>query len=66
MLEPDRLYTVDELATVLHVHPQTVYRWLREGKVRRAVRPGRKVLLLGKDILTAGDDLKDAQECPAS
>lgn len=51
MLEADRLYTVDELAAILRVHPQTVYRWLREGRIRRAVRPGRKILVLGRELL---------------
>ena len=51
-IEPGRLYAVDELADILHLHPQTVYRWLREGKIKRApVKSGRRVLILGREVL---------------
>jgi excisionase family DNA binding protein len=29
----DQLYTVDEVADRLHVHPETVRRWLRSGRL---------------------------------
>lgn len=37
-----RLYTADELAEALQIHPRTVYRLGREGKLKR-VRVGRSV-----------------------
>ena len=37
-----RLYTACELAEILQVHPRTIYRLGREGKLKR-VRVGRSV-----------------------
>ena len=34
MPEPERLLTTEEIAAILSVHPRTVMRWLREGKLK--------------------------------
>ena len=47
---PDRLYTRDEVARLMHVTPRTVSRWLHAGKLT-AYGPGRRPLFLGRDIL---------------
>ena len=36
----DRLYRLKEAAEILGVHPQTLQRWCREGKVRFVKTPG--------------------------
>jgi excisionase family DNA binding protein len=36
--------TRDEVADLLHVDPQTVSRWLREGKLPQPLRIGRQML----------------------
>lgn len=52
MIEPDKLYTVDELADLLHLHPQTIYKKLRTGEIKRApVKTGRRVLIYGCEVL---------------
>lgn len=33
LAEPERLFTVEELSERLHVHPQTVRTWIREGDI---------------------------------
>lgn len=38
----ERCYTVREFAGVLHVHPRTVYRMIRSGRLA-AVRAGRSI-----------------------
>lgn len=39
-MEPD--LTVEELAEYFRVHPESVRRWLREGKFPHAYRPSRR------------------------
>jgi excisionase family DNA binding protein len=34
MVDVNRLYSVDDVAALLDVHPQTVRVWLRSGKLR--------------------------------
>jgi excisionase family DNA binding protein len=51
MFDPDFIYTTDEIAKLLRVHPQTVKRWLRAGELRGALladRTGWRVL--GSDL----------------
>jgi len=40
MPEPERLLTTEEIAAILSVHPRTVMRWLRQGKLK-GVKIGR-------------------------
>lgn len=51
-IDPDRYYTPEEAATILHVHVATIYRWVKQG-----VLPDRKIQrsrrLLGADVLDA-------------
>ncbi len=51
MIQPDKLYSVGELAELLHMHPQSIYRWLRQGVIHRAPTKGRRVLILGREVL---------------
>lgn len=44
-----KLYTVQEAAELLRLHPQSVYTWLRTGKLK-SVRPGRKWLIPAEEI----------------
>jgi excisionase family DNA binding protein len=57
MFEPDFIYTTDEIAKLLRVHPQTVKRWLRAGDMRGALiadRTGWRVL--GRDLQAFWDE----------
>ena len=45
------LYTVDEVAERLHVHPQTVRVWIRRGELGH-VRVGRKVRVADDQLAT--------------
>lgn len=40
MPKPERFLTTEEIATILSVHPRTVMRWLRQGKLK-GVKIGR-------------------------
>ena len=44
-----KLYTVQEAAEILRMHTQTIYAWLRSGKLK-SVRPGRKWLIPAEEI----------------
>ena len=46
---PDML-TVNEVATVLRVHPRSIQRWVRSGQVD-AVRMGRSYRIARKDVV---------------
>jgi excisionase family DNA binding protein len=51
MIDQDHIYTTDQVAKLLQVHPQTVKRWLRAGELRGALlanRTGWRVL--GSDL----------------
>jgi len=39
--KPERLLTIREAADILHVHPETLRRWDRAGKLK-AIRVGRR------------------------
>lgn len=49
-IEPNKLYTVKELAAIVRVHERTVWRWLWAGKFPTR-RMGRKHLILGSDVI---------------
>ncbi len=59
MIQPDKLYSVGELAELLHMHPQSIYRWLRQGVIHRAPTKGRRVLILGHEVLENVDTTAD-------
>ena len=44
------LLTVDEVATVLRVHPRSIQRWAREGRVP-SVRVGRSYRIARADVV---------------
>jgi excisionase family DNA binding protein len=57
MFDPDYIYTAEEIAKLLRVHPQTVKRWLRAGELRGALladRTGWRVL--GRDLQAFWDE----------
>lgn len=45
----EKLYTVPEAAEALRMHEQTIYKWLRSGKLK-SVRPGLKWLIPESEI----------------
>ena len=59
MIDANRLYSVGELAELLHMHPQSIYRWLRQGVIHRAPTKGRRVLILGREVLENVDTPAD-------
>lgn len=40
-----------EAARLLHVHPETIRRWHREGRIRSCGRAGRKILFKRDDLV---------------
>ena len=44
-----RTYSVQDVAYVLNLSPQTVYKWVKDGKLR-AVRLGRKIVISEKAL----------------
>jgi excisionase family DNA binding protein len=43
VIEPERVYTVPEVAEVLQVGPETVRRWLRRGELQGFMLGGTKL-----------------------
>lgn len=50
MTQLPALLTTEEAADLLRVHPETLRRWVREGKVESVDLPGRTVRLRRVDI----------------
>lgn len=44
-----RTFTVQDIAYVLNLSPQTVYKWVKDGKLRH-VRLGRKIVISEKAL----------------
>ena len=44
------LFTVQEAAEKLKVDPQTIYRWIREGKIRKVVNMGRSIRITQEEL----------------
>jgi len=40
--ELSKAYTIEEAATRLKVHPDTVYNWIKEGRIRYTITGGKK------------------------
>jgi excisionase family DNA binding protein len=45
----EKLYKANEVAELLHLHEQTILRFVREGKIR-AVKSGRQYLIKESDL----------------
>jgi len=45
-----RLLKVDEVAAMLGVHPKTVYRWIREGKIEVIKLPSGRIRIPESEI----------------
>ena len=52
-----KLYTANELANILQIHPRTVYRLGREGALKR-VKVGRSVRFAEPKIERSSEDVK--------
>lgn len=48
-MEDERYYTIDEVADMLKVVYMTVYRWIKQGKLK-AFRVGKKYMIKKSDI----------------
>ena len=48
-IEGIKFYTITDVATSMHVTPQTVRRWIKEKKIR-AQRIGRPILITEKNL----------------
>ena len=51
-IRPDAVYTLEEVANILHVSEATATRWIKAGKLRSA-RVGRMYRVLGRQLLDA-------------
>ena len=49
-LNKDRVYTIEETAEILQVHPDTVSRFIRDGKLPCAKLGDRTIRVQGGDI----------------
>lgn len=49
-IDPEALYTCAELGALLRVHPKTVAKWARSGRIT-ARGPQKKPLFWGQDVL---------------
>src|SRR5262249_3493954 len=58
-------YTVEEAAKLLQLHPQTLRRWIREGKLP-AKRDGKQVRLRWEDLERAVRPVRAAAANPSS
>lgn len=57
-METLRLYTTKELSEQLHVRPETIRQWVKDGKIE-SQRIGRKHLFRMSDVLRAlNEDLR--------
>ena len=45
------LLDTEEAAVLLHVHPETLRRWHREGRISSCGRSGRKILFKRDDLV---------------
>lgn len=61
LAEKRGLLTVARAAAELGCHPETVHRWIRQGKLP-AVRYGRKVFVLAADLPQRGDSRSRGDE----
>lgn len=41
MMSPEKLYTVEEIAAALSVHPETVRKWIKAGEIEAIDLGGR-------------------------
>jgi excisionase family DNA binding protein len=48
-IEGIKFYTITETATALHVTPQTIRRWIKEGRIK-SQRIGRPILITEKNL----------------
>jgi excisionase family DNA binding protein len=58
------MLTVDEVATVLRVHPRSIQRWAREGRVP-SVRVGRSYRIARADVVRWMLDASSASDTAA-
>lgn len=56
MIDPDKLYTLDEASPYVGMQRSAIYRAIREGRLR-AIKTGRTTKLLGCDIILFRDSL---------
>jgi len=47
-----RILNADEAAELLKIHKSTLYKWVKSGRFRRGVKPG-KPLLFDEDVIRA-------------
>lgn len=59
----EKYYTVDEISEMLKMHPKTIQRYIREGKLR-AAKIGKGWRVSGHDLSQFAENM-DAQEEPA-
>jgi len=52
IIEPNKIYTVPEAAKLLGIHPETVKRYIREGKIK-ARKIGHGYKIIGQSIINA-------------
>lgn len=49
-MHPENPITIKEACEYLKIHPQTLYKWVRTGKIDKAHRLGRKVLFFKSEL----------------
>lgn len=64
MIDPDRLYSLDEASPYVGMGRSAIYRAIREARLR-AIKTGRTTKLLGIDIIAFRDALPVFADKPA-
>jgi len=59
MLDPDKLYSPREAAAIIKVHPETIRRWVREGRIgaQKGLR-GQVYKVKGADVMREVERLR--------
>lgn len=59
----DKFYSVDEIAELIKIHPKTVQRYIREGKLK-ACKVGKSWRVTGHDLSTFTEGSSDTVNAP--
>ena len=59
-IDPNAIYTVEDTAEALGIHPQTIRRWIASRRLK-ARRMGGRYLMTGRGLLAAVEGARDVE-----